>query len=318
MKKIAIIVDAACDLPLELVDNDCVFILPFNIEIISSKICAKDDGKEMTKLSLYDSHIYNKSADFARAVSISPHEVEIYFFEHILLKFDGAVFLSTSSARSDVLGVVQTAWTEMSVKAYQFRRDNHLEGNFLFHCVDTKTIGPGCGLLAYVALEASKKIEDLDKFLNYVDQQTSRIHIYGVATDLLYAYTRAKFLNEHHITWGKYALSNILGIKPILGFRNGSLSTVGRTKSFELGVQQINQHLLLMLKQGLRVDLINASFSGNLNDLYEAADFSLLQKKCRKYGVKLNLCQMSTTVALHSGVGTFMAAFCAESSRFNQ
>jgi DegV family protein with EDD domain len=315
MTSIAIIVDAACDLPASFIQQHNVFVMPFNV--VTDSACVKDDGLPQTKLRLYKSHIINKTLDFARTDILLPNEIESFFFEHIVFNYDSAVFITVSASRSEMFSTMQSTWKHMSIKCFQLRREKGLQANFNLEIIDSGTMGPGQGLLAYAAVAAVKTGGSITDVVHFVQKIRGTIYIYGVASDLLYAYTRAKAKNENSITWGKYALASTLNLKPILRFHDGDSTTVGRGRGFDGAFKQITSHLRKKLAQGLRVNRINVSYSGDLVDIEQSSDYIDLITSAKKCGVAILLSNMSVTLAVHIGEKAIMVAFCAESSDFS-
>lgn len=315
MTSIAIIVDAACDLPDSFIQQHNVFVMPFNV--LTSNGCVKDDGLIQTKLRLYKSHVINKTLDFARTDVLLPNEIETFFFEHIVFNYDSAIFITVAASRSEMFNTMQSTWKHLSIKCFQLRREKGLQANFKLEILDSGTMGPGQGLLAYAAVAAIKTGGSITDVLHFVQKIRGTIYIYGVASDLLYAYTRAKAKNENSITWGKYALASTLNLKPILRFYNGDSTTVGRGRGFDGAFKQVAIHLKKKLTQGLRVNRINVSYSGNLSDIEQSSDYLELVESAKRCGVIVLLSHMSVTLAVNVGEKAIMIAFCAESSDFS-
>jgi DegV family protein with EDD domain len=315
MTSIAIIVDAACDLPASFIQQNNVFILPFNI--FTKSACLKDDALPETKLRLYKSLIHNKTIDFAKTDVLPSHEIEQFFFENIVFNFDSALFITVAASRSEMFQTMQSAWNTMSVKCFQERRIRDLSGNFNLHIVDSGTMGPGQGLLTYAAVAALNKTSDVNEVLRFLKAISSTIFTYGVASDLLYVYTRAKAKNEHSITWGKYALATSLGLKPVLRFHLGNSTTCGRGRGFDGALLKVIEHLKLKLEQGLRINLVNVSYSGKLEDIESSSIYLALVGYAKNCGVEVMLSLMSVTLAVNIGENAIMVAFATESSDFN-
>jgi DegV family protein with EDD domain len=315
MSSIAIIVDAACDLPAAFIQRNNVFVLPFNIYTESS--CVLDDALPATKLWLYESHVRNKTLDFARTDVLSDREIESFLLDKIVFNFDGAVFISVSASRSEMFKTMQSVWNNMSITCFQERRARELTAHFNLKIIDSGAMGPGQGLLAYAAIAATKKSNNIDEVARFLKSVSNTIFTYAVASDLLYAYTRAKAKNEHSITWGKYALATSLGLKPVLRFYQGNSTTVGRGRGFDGALSKVIEHLKQKLKQGLRINRINISYSGDLNDIELSNDYLALVGFAKNHGVDVMISHMSVTLAVNIGEKAIMVAFASESSDFN-
>jgi DegV family protein with EDD domain len=316
MKPIAIIVDAACDLPASFIQQNNIFVIPFNI--FTNDGCVKDDALPQSKLRLYKSHIVNKSLDFARTDVLLENEIENFFLDHIVFNFDSAIFITVSASRSDMFKTMHSAWKNMSIKCFQLRRQKGLTAPFNLQMINSGSMGPGQGLLTYAAVQAVKNGRDINDAIKIVKALRTKIFTYAIANDLLYAYTRAKQKNENSITWSKYALASALNLKPIMHFYAGESTTVGRGRGFEGALSKVIAHLKLKLKEGIEINQINVSYSGDLKDIEESNDYLTLVGAAKTYGVEVMLSHMSATLAVNIGEKAIMLAFCAESSRFNE
>ncbi len=316
MSSIAIITDAACDLPARFIEDNNIFILPFNV--ITQEGAVIDNATPSGKLALYASHIKGKSQDFAQTAVLPAHEIESFFFQRIVLHFESAIFISVSASRSEMFAQMQSAWNQMSVKAYQLRRDNGMVGNFKLYVIDSNSMGPGQGLLAYAAVAAVKASQQFDQVVRFIEKTRRTIFTYAVAEDLLYAYTRAKSKNEKSITWSKYALANVLNLKPILRFHMGKSGTVGRGHGFNGALAQVLEHIETALRNNqVLVNMINVSYSGDLQDIESLPEYLRIKAVAAKRGVELMLSHMSVTLAVHIGEKALMIGFATESSDWN-
>jgi DegV family protein with EDD domain len=317
MSSTAIIVDAACDLPASYIAQNNIFVLPFNV--ITKAGAVIDDGTVHCKLALYASHIKGKSQDFAQTAVLPSHEIESFFFKHIALKFDSAIFISVASSRSEMHKTVRDAWNDMTVNAYSLRRNNGLDGAFDLRIIDSNTLGPGQGLLTYAAVAAIKASKNINKIVEFIEKTRSTIFTYGVPDDLLYAYTRAKSKNENSVTWGKYVLGNALNLKPIVRFYDGDSASVSRGRGVSGAFEKITAHIENKLRNNkIRIDMINVSYSGDLQEFETSSKYLQLKAVAQQCGVNVFLSHMSVTLAVHFGEKAVMIALGALTSDLNE
>jgi DegV family protein with EDD domain len=310
MSSTAIIVDAACDLPESLLKHEHLYILPFNI--LSGTSVVLDDGDFNCKLSLYDTHLRGKRPEYASTKVLSEHNITTFLNSHVLFKYDSAVFITVSSSRSEMFKTMQALWHKTALACTEERRKKGLNPYFQFEIIDSKTIGPGIGLLAYAALAAVKQQKSAAEITHFVDKTARTVYAYGIASDLLYVYTRAKLKNENSINWGSYTLGNLLNIKPILGFRLGESANVGRARGFDKAWKKVVWHLRTRMATGLRIHVVNISYSGDIAQFENNIDLLRLKASAAKRGVTVLLSQMSLTLALHIGQDAVMVAYSSD------
>lgn len=314
MKKIAIIVDAVVNLPHELIAEHGIFVVPFHI---ATKQGFHLDQYHADKIEQqYDKHLRNKSEDYAKSVPLFADEIESLFLEKIVTQYDQAIFITIASSRSELHKHVTDAWFAISTKCFKIRRELGLKLGFELEIIDSGTVGPGQGLLAYAASEMVKQGHGLHEIKAKLLTLRRNTYIYGIPDDILYMYTRAKEKNENSITWGKYTLATMFDLKPIIQFNFGESNAIGRAKGMDVGMSKIFNHLSQKIREGLLVDALVISFSGNLNTIKATIDFNQLCDLAKQKNIQVMLCKMSLTMAINLGENAIMAAFAADSSVF--
>jgi DegV family protein with EDD domain len=315
MNKIAIIVDAGCNLPSEFIDKYDIIVVPFHIATQHGYLI--DDQNPQAIDALYERHLRNKSDDYAKSIPLFTDELETFFLEKIVLKYDQAIFLTLASSRSELNKNISDAWFGISTKCFKLRRDNGLRSGFELEIIDTATLGPGQGLLAYTAALLRENNYTLLDLKSKLMNLRRSVFIYGIPDDLLYMYTRAKAKNENSITWGKYTLATMLSLKPIIKFNFGESVAISRAKGLDKGVAKILEHVTEKIEHGLFIKMVVLSFSGDLNKIKSLIEYNRFLDFARQRQVDVMICKMSLTIAINLGENAFMAAFAAESSQFD-
>jgi DegV family protein with EDD domain len=316
MKKIAIIVDAGCNLPSEFIDKYDIIVVPFHIATQHGYLI--DDQNPQLIDDLYERHLRNKSNDYAKSIPLFTDELEAFFLEKVVLKYDQAIFLTLAASRSELYKNISDAWFGISTKCFKLRRDNGIKAGFELEIIDSASLGAGQGLLAYTAALLRENNYALFELKSKLMHLRRSIFMYGVPDDLLYMYTRAKEKNENSITWGKYTLATMFSLKPIIKFNFGESVAVSRAKGLEKGIEKILDHLTNKLNDGLFVKAVVVSFSGDLNKIKSMLAFNRFCDYAKQKQVDVMLCKISLTVAINLGENAFLAAFAAESSHFDE
>jgi fatty acid-binding protein DegV len=196
------------------------------------------------------------------------------------------------------------------------RRDNGIKAGFELEIIDSATLEPGQGLLAYTAALLRESNYSLLYLKSKLMNLRRSVFIYDIPDNLLYMYTRAKEKNENSITWGKYTLATMLSLKPIIKFNFGESVAISRAKGLDKGVAKILEHLTQKVNSGLLIKAVIISFSGDLNKIKSLLEYNQFRDYAKQLNVDLVLCKMSLTIAINLGENAFMAAFAAESSQF--
>ncbi len=313
MKKIAIVVDAGCNLPSDFISKYDIIVVPFHISTQHGYLI--DDQNPQTIDAMYERHLRDKSDDYAKSIPLLSDELESFFLEKVVLQYDQAIFLTLASSRSLMNKNITDAWFGISTKCFKLRRDNGIKAGFELEIVDSASLGPGQGLLAYsAALLRENNYSLLDLKSKLMNLRRS-IFIYGIPDDLLYMYTRAKQKNENSITWGKYTLAAMLNLKPIIKFNFGDSVAISRAHGIDKGIAKILEHLTQKVDSGLYIKAVVISYSGELNKIKLLATYDQFLDYAKQRNVDVLLCKMSLTIAINLGENAFMAAFAAESSQ---
>ena len=225
--------------------------------------------------------------------------------------------MTLSASRSELNKNISNAWFAISSKCFKLRRDQGLKGAFNLEVIDSNTLGPGQGLLAYAAISAVRAGHQLSDIKNYLTKLRNNIFVYGVPADLLYMYTRAKAKNERSITWGKYTIANMLGVTPIIKFHYGESSAVGRARGLRDGLTKILNHIENDIFGKIQIGLINISYSGDLSEISNISEYQKFCQSAQNQNINVMLSKMSLTVAINLGKQALMVSFCAPSSEFN-
>jgi DegV family protein with EDD domain len=314
MLRTAIIVDAACDLPPDFIEQHGIFVVPFHI-LTQTNLVVDARNPELTD-TYYQTHLSGQSADYARTEPLMSDELEQFFLRNIVLKFDQAIFMTLAASRSELNKNISNAWFAISSKCFKLRREQGLKGSFSLEVIDSNTLGPGQGLLAYAAVSAARAGHQVLDIKNYLTKIRNNIFVYGVPADLLYMYTRAKEKNERSITWGKYTLATMLGVTPIIKFHYGESAAVGRTRGLKEGLIKILDYAQTDIFEKIQIGLINISYSGDLNEILTIPEYRAFCLAAQHQNIEVMLSKMSLTVAINLGKQALMVSFCAPSSHF--
>jgi DegV family protein with EDD domain len=315
MKKIAVLVDAACNLPPELMAMHDIIVVPFHIATKHGHVIDNHSAADID--AWYEKHLRNKSDDYARSVPLHTEELEAFFLEKIVLQYDKAVFLTITAARSKMLKNISDAWFGISSKSFKLRREHNIKAGFELEIVDSGSLGPGQGLLAFTAALLAATGIGLFELKSKLITLRRNIFIYGTPNDILYMYTRAKEKNENSITWGKYALATMLSIKPIIKFNFGESQAISKAKGLDASIEKILEHIKTKITEGLLLKAVVISFSGDLNDIKSMLAYNRFRDYAKQQQIEIVLCKMSLTVAINLGENAFMAAYCADTSEFS-
>ena len=130
----AIIVDAACDLPPDYLDQPDVLVLPTAVKMGAHEYI--DNHDPVGTLAFIAELDRNGGADIeTRSYSIS--EMRSLFLERLVLDYDSVYCLTVSAKRSEIHGNASRAAIDALASARQLREAAGIKRPFLLRVIDT-------------------------------------------------------------------------------------------------------------------------------------------------------------------------------------
>ena len=126
--RIGIVVDSACDLPREFLDQHGVLIMPITLRIGDALIEDRRHPEETQ--AFYARHLDRKSEDFAESIPYSVAQIERLFLERLVLDYDYVFCLTITSTRSPIFDHAMQASRAILTKYKAIRRDAGMEERF--------------------------------------------------------------------------------------------------------------------------------------------------------------------------------------------
>jgi DegV family protein with EDD domain len=196
MPKFAVVSDSCADLPLKVIQELELGVVPLTVTIDDKSFRNFPDEREITTKQFND-YLRNK----AKPRTSQPNAQEVIEVVEPLLKSGQDVLLmSLSSNLSQTFNSMTIALTELKEKFPKQRIE-------LF---DTLNASLGEGLLVHKALLLRKDNKTLDETLAYLNSVRNKITTVVAFDDLSHLYRGGR------INGAKFALGSFLGIKPVL------------------------------------------------------------------------------------------------------
>lgn len=198
--KIAISTESTCDLTDELIKENNLFVVPFNVILGEQEY--KDDDK-LTQKMLYD--YVAKTNILPKTAAISDFEFENHFKNIFEKGYDAIIHFSLSSNLS-------------SSFANAKRVSEKIKNVFV---VDTKSLSTGIALLVLSAVDKLKQNKTAEEILSGVVSQIPLVQASFVINNLKFLYKGGRCSSLALLG------ANILKIKPQIVLKNGKM-VVGR------------------------------------------------------------------------------------------
>lgn len=212
--KIAIITDSTCDLPLEIIKEYDIEVLPFSLHVDEKEYL---DGITIETEVLYQTMREGKTP---KTSQISPSLMKKSFIHHAQ-QGDTCLYISFSSEMS---GAYQTSLIIA-------REVKELYPDFDIEIIDSKSGSLALGLVVYQAARMVRDGKTKKEILNFIKYQTSHMEHVFTVDNLEYLHKGGRVSRTSAI------IGNILNIKPILHVKKGQILLLekvrGRKKALE-------------------------------------------------------------------------------------
>lgn len=311
--RIGIVVDSACDLPPEFIEQHHIQILPITIHMQGQDLIDARDPQ--ATLDFYRRHA--GSASDAATSPFSIEQIKEVFLSKLVIDYDFVFCLTIASSRSPIHEHATKASFAILSEYKAFRAQAGVPGPFSLRVIDTQNLFAG---QAITAVEAVRMIEGaasqapnpnrIRERLQYLAENT---YAYMVPRDLHYLRVRAQKKGDHSVGWFSAVLGTALDIKPLLrGYRNET-SPVAKLRHFDDSAEKCFAFIARRInRNGLLTPTLSFSYGGDLSEMEKLPGFAALMKLCAERGIEVFKSIMSITGGVNVGEGALCFAFASE------
>jgi DegV family protein with EDD domain len=286
----AIVTDSTADLPVELVEELGIHVVPMSFEMNDQSYMHYSDAREMSIKEFYD-HIRQGKTSKTTLINYATY-MEI--FEPILKEGKDILYIAFSSGLSGTYNNSQIVIQEL-LEAYPERK---------IISIDSISASVGEGLLVYNAVQKKKEGLSLGELKEWVEQNRDRVCHWFTVEDL------------HHLKRGgrvstmEALLGSTLKIRPVLSVdHEGRLMTVSKVRGQKRSLEVL---LDKMLEEG--VDLINQTVIIGHGDCLENAEKLADLIKEANIVNDIIICDIGPIIGTHTGSGMIGLAFMGNKS----
>ncbi len=284
MNQFVIMTDASCDLPLKMIKEFDLVVLPLSVTIKDQEYYSFQDER-----SIKFKDFYQMIRDGYQAKT-SALNVDMFInkMEKILLEGKDIIYLAFSSGLSNTFNIACIAAKELSEK-YPNRK---------IYIVDTLCASLGQGLLVYLAAQQKQNGKNIDEVKDFVETTKFNIcHIFTV--DDLEHLKRGGRISSTKATFG-----TMLKIKPILHIDDeGHLINISKSRGRKESLINIVKYMENKAK-----NIEDQTIFISHGDCIEDAEYvkKLIEENIKVKDIIINYVGIS--IGAHSGPGT-MALF---------
>lgn len=307
--RIGVVVDSACDLPMDYLEKHRVRILPITIHLDGHDLVDQRDAE--TTLRFYREHLGAKGD--AGSSPFSVEQIRDVFLSKLVLDYDYVFCLTIASSRSPIHANATQASFAILNGYKPIRAQAGIAGPFALRVIDTQNLFVG---QAISTVEVVRMIEAGQQNPNKIRERAELIvqNTYGymVPRDLHYLRVRGQKKGDRSVGWVGAALGTMLDIKPIIrGYRNET-GPVAKLRHFDDACARLFAYAARRVSGGLLTPTLGLCYGGELSELRKLPGYGELLRSCRENGIEVLESVMSVTGGINVGEGALGLAFAAE------
>lgn len=309
--RIGLVVDSACDLPLSLLREHNVEIMPIALRFGNDRYV--DERDPDATVQFYQQLIPEHGLS-AESEPFSVDQISDLFLERMVTRFDRVLVVAIASSRSEIFNNATRASFAI-LKGYRQRRQAEgLEGNFMLRVLDSGQLFTGEGVLVWELLRwlQSQPEPHFDALQRHAEAFKQNVYAYAVPQDLFYLRARARQRGDRSVGWLQFQMGSMLDIKPIVEAHQGDTHPIGKVRHFETAVDQVMTRAIERIEgKRLLSPVIVMSYAGKTAALRKFPMYQRLKVRAAEAGVTLLESPMSTTAGIYLGPGAFSLGYAA-------
>jgi len=309
--KIGLVVDSACDLPLSLLLEQHVEIMPIALRFGDDRYVDTRDPD--ATVQFYDRVIPEQGLQ-ARSEPFSVEQIRSLFLDRLVTRFDRVLVVAIASTRSEIFDNATKASFSILNGYRQRRQAAGLEGNFMLRVLDSGQLFTGEGVVVWEILRWLQAQSDphFDALVRHAEDFKRKVYAYAVPRDLFYLRARARQRGDRSVGWLQFQLGSKLDIKPIVEAHQGNTHPIGKVRHFEAAVDQVMKRAIERIdSKRLASPVVVMSYAGRPREIHKFAAYQRLKVRAQAAGVTLVESTMSTTAGIYLGPGAFSLGYAA-------
>lgn len=292
---VAIVADAACDLPKEFIATRNIHILPIHLRFGDQS--ATDTRDPSLALRFYRTYIEHKDIN----TETTPYTAQetASFLKRLLAHHEQILCVTITSARSKIHENVSQAAHHLRAATATSR----------IRVIDSNSLFAGQAIIVAAAAELAAEGASLQDLLRAIEPLPSIVQGYAVPHDLYYIRARARKRGDKSVGLLQYLAGQALDIKPVIHARGPNTDVVEKLRGFDQAVTSVFDKAIAVIKQGLRFPVLALSYAGNPKEVTAFPRYRELEATAKAHAVQLLISVMSPTGGVYLGPGALTVGF---------
>jgi len=311
--RIGIVVDSACDLPVEYIEKHNIVLLPISVRIGEAVLA--DHRAEEATLSFLQAHVAERGHE-AETTPFSVNQIRDLFLQHLVIDYDHVFCLTISKLRSQIYDNAMQASFAILNDYKPIRQAAGHNSPFALRVIDTLNLFAAQGVTAVEAVRMRDAGANVAQMRARLEHLADNTYGYMIPRDLYYLRNRARAKGDRSVGLISAALGSALDIKPVLRGYRGVTEPVAKLKGFEPSVQKMFEFTARKVREGLMTPTVCLGYGGELAELRALPGYTALRDACAENQVELFESIMSLTGMVNVGKGAVAVGFAAEPHSF--
>ncbi len=307
--RIGYVVDAGCDLPQSIIDQENVVVLPIAVRIGEQVI--NDSRQDVVSQQFLDSGIAKDAAE-AETIPYTVEQITELFLTKLVVDYDYVMVQTITASRSPIYERCVQASFKILSEYHAPREAAGFATPFNMRVVDTGTLFTGQAVVAWEAIQLRHNGTSMQAIRNRIDRVIANTHGFLVTPDLYYIRNRGRAKGDRSVSLLSAALGTTLDIKPLLYANRGMTKPVAKLRGFEPACEKMLNYATRAVGQGLLTPVVSLAYGGDLDEMRNMPGYASLKQACLNNGVTLLESMMSLTGLINIGAGTLSVAFAQE------
>ncbi len=303
--KVGFVTDSTCDLPLTLLQQNNISILPSKI-LVDGKYCY-DYRDEKIIQEIYTQINLNKKLE---TDALSVDEITNIFCD-ILSKndYDYLIVLTTMANKSKFFLNCTEAAIKVKKQCQDARRAKGFSLNPIIHVIDSDQSSVGLGILLSTIVKNSLEFLNFDDFLENIYDIKKKTNMLFIPNDI-----QRLFFNERQaisdILKLKSYLASKINTKPVLLFKDGKPNILSTQIGMKRAINKAISHLVSIIYENqLAEPTIHLAYSGPLEELKNNKNYLRLLEMIQEKNIKIYKSNIGGTLASHIGIRSLSISY---------
>ncbi|MCA0393552.1 MAG: DegV family protein [Proteobacteria bacterium] len=311
--RIGIVVDSACDLPVDFLRRNGVDILPISVRIDGTT--QVDYRDEADTLAFLHSHIAERGAS-AETIPFSVEQIRDLFLQRLVIDYDHVFCITVTKTRSQIFENAQQA-SFASLNGYKPVRSAAGHNTpFALRVIDTQNLFCAQGILPVEAVRLRDAGDGPARIRARLEHLALHTYGYLVPRDLYYIRNRARHKGDRSVSLLSAALGTALDIKPVLRGWRGDTGPVAKLKGFDPAVRALFEFAARRVEAGLMTPTLTLCHGGDLDEMRAMPGYEALRAACASRNIEVHESVMSLTGMVNVGKGAVVVGFASEAHAF--